>query len=237
MYNIYCDESCHLQSDKSDIMVLGSLVCPSNKKEKIYNDIREIKKLNGVNTRLEVKWTKVSAGNLNLYKDLINYFFQNDYLSFRAIVATGKSKLDHYKYNDGDYDTWYYKMYYQMLYPLLNPESSYRIFIDIKDTRGGARIKELHRILGNKKNDKQNEILKDVKQIQSNESEILQVCDLIIGALSYFHRGYYYDESKSSSKRELLDEITKVYGIGMLNSTPFSESKFNIFIWKPRGTY
>ena len=35
-YNIYCDESCHLQNDKSNVMVLGAIWCAKEKKQEIY---------------------------------------------------------------------------------------------------------------------------------------------------------------------------------------------------------
>ena len=43
MINIYCDESCHLEHDDSDIMVLGAMSCEAEEKSNIFNDIRKIK--------------------------------------------------------------------------------------------------------------------------------------------------------------------------------------------------
>lgn len=31
-YNLYCDESCHLENDDSNVMVLGALILPKDKK-------------------------------------------------------------------------------------------------------------------------------------------------------------------------------------------------------------
>ena len=39
-YYIYCDESCHLPNDDSNVMVLGALYFPKNHKRKISQDIR-----------------------------------------------------------------------------------------------------------------------------------------------------------------------------------------------------
>lgn len=33
-YNLYCDESCHLEHDDSDVMVLGALIIPKDKGRK-----------------------------------------------------------------------------------------------------------------------------------------------------------------------------------------------------------
>ena len=33
-YNVYCDESCHLQNDGNDIMVIGGVFCSKTKVKK-----------------------------------------------------------------------------------------------------------------------------------------------------------------------------------------------------------
>ena len=113
MYNIYCDESCHLPNDNSEVMVLGAISCLREEKQQIFDDIRNIKKKYNVSTWNEIKWTKVSLSKIDMYKELIDYFFDNESLSFRALIAKNKSQLDHKKYNNGDYNIWYYKMYFR----------------------------------------------------------------------------------------------------------------------------
>ncbi len=34
-YNVYCDESCHLKQDNSNVMILGAMYCPTDKKKNI----------------------------------------------------------------------------------------------------------------------------------------------------------------------------------------------------------
>lgn len=43
IYNIYCDESCHLEHDGIKPMLLGCVWCPENKKDAIFARLREIK--------------------------------------------------------------------------------------------------------------------------------------------------------------------------------------------------
>ena len=43
MIYIYCDESCHLENDLSDDMVLGGLSDPEFMKREVFVDIRNIK--------------------------------------------------------------------------------------------------------------------------------------------------------------------------------------------------
>lgn len=234
MLNVYCDESCHLENDGNNIMVLGSLKLPESKRKEVYNDIRKIKADYGLSTWFEIKWTKVSSSKLDFYITLIDYFFKNSDLSFRAVVATGKDKLDHERFNNSDYDQWYYKMYYQLLDTTTPPNNEYKIYIDIKDTNGGSKVEKLQEVLCNNKWDFNREIIKDIKQIHSNESEAMQICDLFIGALSFFHRGLYFTEEGSKAKKRIIEEIIKSSGITLTESTLRSKSKFNLFIWQPQ---
>lgn len=232
---IYCDESCHLRYDKSNVMVLGGITCPESEKTKVFNELREIKIAHGLSSWAEIKWTKVTASKIELYQSIIDYFFANESLCFRAVIAC-KEGLDIDKYHEGDYDTWYYKMYFQLLREMIDLRNEYRIFIDIKDTRGGPRTKKLKEVLCNNKWDFAQERLKDISQIPSHDSEIMQICDLLIGALSYYHRGLYRLGDSNKGKNTILDQLS-TYGISMDTSTPKYEPKFNVFIWKPRGTY
>ena len=43
VYDIYCDESCHLEHDSQKAMTLGAIWCPDNKKDTVFKQLREIK--------------------------------------------------------------------------------------------------------------------------------------------------------------------------------------------------
>jgi hypothetical protein len=228
MFNIYCDESCHLPNDKIDVMVLGAISCPTDKKEKIYSDIRRIKEKYGI--KPELKWTKVSSPTLPLYEELIDYFFMNEDLVFRGIVAKDKHALDHATYNNNDHDLWYYKMYYYLLDWFCHPNNEYRIFIDIKDTNGGPRIKKLHEVLCNNKYDYMQDIIKDISQVNSERSDMLQLTDIFTGVLSYLHRGL----DSSELKMRLIKKVEQYVGTDLSTGTLPSEDRFNVFIWRPK---
>lgn len=235
VYSIYCDESCHLEKDNSDVMVLGAISCPKELKRLVYEDIRDIKIKHGLSSFFEIKWTKVSDAKIDFYIELVEYFFNNVDLSFRGVVATNKSKLNHGIYNNGDHNTWYYKMYFYLLDAMIYSTEEYSIFIDVKDTRGGTKVNKLQNVLCNNKYDFNQEVIKSIKQIQSKESEILQITDLFIGALSFYHRGYYSTKDSSLGKRKLVQRIIELSKVNWLDSTSRYEHKFNLFIWKPRG--
>ena len=74
LYNIYCDESCHLEHDGINVMVLGAVWCQQTKLKEVNRRIRDIKVRNGVSPTAEMKWTKLSPAMVQLYTDLVNYF-------------------------------------------------------------------------------------------------------------------------------------------------------------------
>ncbi|VTR43608.1 DUF3800 domain-containing protein [Sphingobacterium thalpophilum] len=241
--NIYCDESCHLQNDKEPIMVIGAVYCPIEKKEEIFerlysfkvkhNLIPKIKKNDSDNrSYYELKWNKVSKSKIEYYKDVINYFFDDDDLQFRVLVVSNKSAIDYEKFSH-THDTFYYKMYFGMLKAILNPENSHHIYIDIKDTRSKEKVHKLEQILRNDKYDYSKEIIKKVQQVRSHEVEILQLTDLLVGATAYVNRAL----ADSKAKNELINLIKYRSKYSLTKSTLLKERKFNVFIWEPQKPY
>lgn len=232
LFNVYCDESCHLENDGSPVMILGAIYCPREKKKEIYEDIRNIKRKHNISSFFEIKWTKVSESKVDFYLDLLHYFFSNPNLYYRGLVAGGKGSLNHEKYNNGDYDLWYYKMYYRMLDPVISPNNKYHIMVDIKDTRGGKRVDKLRKVLCNNIYDFKQEVIDQIGQINSRESEILQLADLINGALAFYHRGLTEKQSANQGKIDFINELQKQ--VNLDKNTRYGESKFNLFIWGPK---
>lgn len=241
--NIYCDESCHLLNDKEPIMVLGAVYCPAEKKKDIFERLYSFKvrhnlipknKKNCKDNRAyyELKWNKVSRAKIDYFKDVINYFFDNDDLQFRVLVVPEKQVLDYEKFNH-THDTFYYKMYFGMLKAILNPDKSHHIYIDIKDTRSKEKVHKLEQVLRNDKYDYSKEIIKKVQQVRSHEVEILQLADLLIGAVSYINRGLF----KSKAKNELIHIIKQRSRYSLTKSTLLRERKFNIFVWEAQKPY
>lgn len=74
LFNIYCDESCHLEHDRQKAMAIGGVWCPEERKDEIFRRIREIKVEHGLSRWMEIKWNKVSNGQLDFYMDVANYF-------------------------------------------------------------------------------------------------------------------------------------------------------------------
>lgn len=227
-YNVYCDESCHLENDGQKAMVLGAVWCPLDKTREIAVRLREIKQKHGLPPQFEVKWTKVSPAKTDFYLDLVDYFFDDDDLRFRALIVPDKSLLRHGAYPGQDHDTWYYKMYFDMLKVILSPDARYRIYLDIKDTCGAQKAARLHEMLCNNIYDFSREVIERLQLVHSHEIEQLQLADLLIGAVSYVNR----DLQGNAGKQALVERIRERSRYSLTRSTLLREEKFNLFRWQ-----
>ncbi len=221
-YKIFCDESCHLQNDGWDIMSLGAIKLPSDEYEKIKDNIKEIK-LKHKNP-FEIKWTKLSYSRMPLYKELIDYFIDSS-MTYRVVTIINKQDLNHDMFNQ-THSEFYYKTYYLVLKKIMNEYDSYKVYMDLKDTRGKEALTNLKDVFKNSY-----ELpIPFMQHIRADESQLLQLTDLFTGAVSYKMRGL--DGSKI--KLEIIDYIERRLGIRLNTTSSFSNEKFNKFIQDPK---
>ena len=227
-YNVYCDESCHLISNDSKYMLIGAVYCPKNKVKKVNEYIEHLKENYNISNKIELKWNKIDKKTEKLYLDIINYFFNNDDLKFRVIVID-KTKLNHEKYNQTE-NEFYHKAYYEMLKYIIIPGNSYNIYPDIKDTNSYYYHQIMLDYLRIKMQDTNKKTIRKVQPIRSYEAPILQINDILIGALSYHYRNL----SKNNVKLNIISEIRKLYQNDLNETSYCSNTKFNIFMWRSR---
>lgn len=229
LYNVYCDESCHLPHDDSPVMIIGGISCPSNHVKELTNEIFKIKRRHGVYKFAEIKWTKASPSRIDLYKDLIDLFFDDSFLKFRAVIATEKKNLSLEKFNL-TYDDWYQRIYYLLLREMISVGKEYCIYNDIKDTKGNEKVDLLKDVLNHTLYDFYDDTVKRIQLVRSDQIQILQIVDILIGAISYENRNLH----GSDAKIELINYIEERSGRPLLYTTPLSEDKFNLFRWVPK---
>jgi hypothetical protein len=214
-FNFYCDESCHLENDRQPYMLIGYISSAYNQVKMHSQNIRQIKEEHGVLS--EVKWSKLSKSAYPLYNELIDYFFATD-LQYRAIVID-KTKLRHADFSQ-DHDDFYYKMYFQLLSKKLVPEYGHNIYLDIKDTQSAKKVNGLRSFLSS------NLIqVRNLQNIRSHESELMQLADIITGALSYHLRGL----NQVIAKNKIIEKIQQHCKLPLTRSTPKDHQKFNLF--------
>jgi len=231
-FNIYCDESCHLENDRQKVMVLGATWCPKTEVHRINRAICDIKEKH--NAKGELKWSKVSPSRINFYEEIVDFFFKESDLNFRSLIVSDKGLINHQYFNQGSHDSFYYKMYYQMLLPILKRPNHYNIYLDIKDTRSAAKVRLLREVLCNTFYDYKQELIPVIQNVRSHELHLMQVADFLIGAISYRNRYEKATSGMSETKISIVNIIKYWYGRELVGSTPLWEEKFNLFTFTPR---
>jgi hypothetical protein len=209
-------------------MGLGVVWCSVRAKARVVAAIRGIKTKHGVPIHSELKWTRVSPAKLEMYLELINLFFDEKDLHFRAILAQ-RTGLDHERHGQS-HDDWYFNMYGLLLHPIIRPNARFRIFLDIKDTKSAPRVRKLHEVLANSTYDFDWKHLEYVQPIRSHESEIMQLTDVLLGVLVSANREH---PTTSPAKAALIGLVRQRSGFSLRKSTVLREEKLNLFHWTP----
>ena len=228
LYKIFCDESCHLEHDGADVMVLGAIHCQAVKAEKLTRHIKWLRHQHNYHT--ELKWTKLVAKQWPFYQALLDMLLDDPDVWFKATVVQHKKSLDHLRYNEGSHNNFYYKMFYYTLRDFLSSENEYRIYLDYMDTLGAEKTKTLCEVLQCETNW---ELKATAYIVQSYESQIIQLCDLLIGAISYKNRTDI--EHKSVIKSRIVNYLEQRLGHQLDYTTSPWERQFNIFRFVPRA--
>ncbi len=213
-FNIYCDESCHIEHDHKPFMFLGSISVAYNQVKLHTENIKEIKAKHHFYG--EIKWTNVSKSKFHFYMELVEYFFATD-LKFRT-VGVDKSRINNEAFGS-TYDDFYYKMYYYLLNHNLNSLYNYNVYLDIKDTLSAYKVNKLKDILNTKFG-----VFRNIQNIRSNESLLMQLTDFIMGAISYHHN----NEAKTNQAKVHIIRKIQHHSGDNLQRTNYSD-KLNLF--------
>jgi hypothetical protein len=209
-------------------MVLGAIWCLKEKKDEIFKRIREIKAECGIAKNFEIKWNKVSPARTDFYLRLIDYFFDDDDIHFRALIVPDKSLLNHEQFNQ-THDDFYYKMYFDLLKVIFSPTNAYNIYIDIKDTKSQQKVEKLAHILRTNHYDYDKKIIKHVQQIKSHEVELLPLADLLIGAIGNLNSTLMYKkdlpeiiclEDYTGNYHNYIDAVYAVFERDLIKNRP-----------------
>jgi len=228
IYKIFCDESCHLEHDGADIMVLGALHCTAEKATALTKHIKWLRHQH--NYTPELKWSKLNKHQWPLYKDLIDLVVDDTGINFKATVVLDKQSLNHQQYNAGSHSDFYYKMFYYTLRDFLKDGNVYRLYLDYMDTLGSEKTKKMCEVL---QNETYWQLSATTTIVQSYEAQLIQICDLLIGAISWTSRS---DITHTSAiKKQFVEYLEHKLNRSLTCSTPPWEEQFNIFRFVPRG--
>jgi len=213
-FNFYCDESTHLQNDGELFMIISYVSSAYNQIEQHKDYIKLLRAKHKI--KGEIKWNSVSSSQYPFFADVVDYFFSTD-LNFRAIIVE-KDQINENR-PGFHYDDFYFKMYYQLIHHKINMSYNYNIYLDVKDTISNEKLATLKDIL------KWNASIRSFQFIRSYESPLMQMADLLMGAINYKLRGL----NKVKAKIKLIKKIEESSKLPLTNTTPKNKDKFNLF--------
>lgn len=222
-FNIYCDESRHTSDPSDRFAVIGALCCPRDKKRELVHEIHRLRALH--NTQGEMGWSRLSPNRLDFYLAVQRLFLDRPEFCFRCILID-RTTLDHDKFNNGDAEIGFYKLYYQLLMRWLDPGDSYRIFLDWQQNSDRGRFITLRDILMRKLSGVAK--IECLEPVESHTQPLVQLTDLLIGAVGYQWNG----RQGSEAKLKFCESLAHGLGKKSLNfATGPTEAKFNVFQW------
>jgi hypothetical protein len=64
LFNVYCDESCHLEHDGVPVMAWGAVYCPASETRSLADAMRALKVEHGLNANFEAKWQRCTLSQV-----------------------------------------------------------------------------------------------------------------------------------------------------------------------------
>lgn len=224
-FNIYCDET-RVENLDSQFMVIGALLVPRAQVDAVKEELKNLCKQYEFSQ--EIKWNKVGNKYETFYKNIVDYFFQNESLQFRCIIVD-KSKVKYDIYHENDKELAFFKFYYLLLRDILDDNSQYFIFLDKKPTRDKNRARALNAFLDSHLliHREQSQI-KHFQAYNSLENLLIQLSDFLTGLF-----GYSNNTRVVSQKGEITSYFQSKAGIVLNKTTRKSATKINILKWIP----
>ncbi len=236
-YYIYCDES---RQTASKYMLIGGLIISEDFIDFLHVDLMKARKIHYLKS--EMKWTKVSRNMLSAYVRFISAFFKttnrednyNDILFAATTFET--SLIDHKRYSAGDKEVGFYKFYYQFLLhkfgDFARDGSFLYTYLDYRQTK--YKLDDLKKILNDgwkKKHNTRYSPFKTIEPRDSRKEDILQLVDILLGAVGYEKNGFHKSCGENSAKLHILNHIKMRLRVKSI-SCDFTRSCFSVWNFK-----
>jgi len=143
-YNIYCDESCHLENDHQKIMAFGAGLVSNTERQRIVTALHALKEKQPCQWRIEMDESFAVSGMIFILS-LYGSSFRNLTCIFAVLLFSIKVGWIIRQFNEGSHDTFYYKMYFSLLNKSLAPIRNITFISTSKDTRSRIKLRKLQR--------------------------------------------------------------------------------------------
>ena len=241
MREVFVDES---SQNNHQFMVLGALVVPGA----VVAQCEE-----AIGARLaagrmfgEVKWSKVSRGKLDVYRDLVACHFELAAqlgVEFHSLVLD-TYQFDHVAFNDGDPELGFNKFVHRLLDIRVGRRfgALERIVVHMDARNTTRHPSELQRFLNMAAAKHHADAMRPpfarIAHRDSKGSRLIQLCDLLSGAVAWHKNDHDAREGASEAKTALANETAQRIGRARLGAdTPRGQHALSVWNLRlqPRG--
>lgn len=222
--------------------VVGGICIHKNSISEVHDAIREYRKTANMNA--ELKWTKITNQKVEEYQELVDYFFalnSTNRAHFYAIIFDSH-QWDHKSYNASDADVGLSKLYYQLtLHRFVktcgrDPGHTLAICVDHRNSSTSLiDLKNMINAGARKSLGIDHYPVKQLVPFDSKKDDILQLNDVILGAVCAARNGKHLLPATRKAKREIAASVLKKSGLDSYEQdTPRDNFRFSIWNMKPR---
>lgn len=219
--------------------VVGGICAHRATLQGVYKTLSEYRE--AFNMRSELKWSKISDQKIKEYRWLVDYFFamnNSNHIQFHSIIFDSH-QWNHHRYNNGEGDTGLSKLYYQLilhkfmkrcgphgtLYTCLDHRNSKTSLEDLKKMLNSAYCRDSGQIAP----------LKQLVSKHSHDDDLLQLNDVILGAVCAVRNGKHLLAEHRKSKRQIAMDVLEKSGLQSFDrDSPKDIGRFTVWNMKAR---
>jgi hypothetical protein len=220
--------------------VVGGLCVHKNTIPRVHRSIEEYRSKH--NMRSELKWSKISNQKQEEYTRLVEYFFalnNTNHIQFHAVIFDSH-QWNHKKYNNGDRDVGLSKLYYQLLLhkfaKICGPTGSLCACLDHRNS--STSLEDMRKMLNSTLASKHGLTSSPFKQLVSADSkleDLLQLNDVILGAVNAVRNGKHLLADTRDSKKRIAQMVFEKSGLDNYETdSPKGVNRFTLWNMQPR---
>lgn len=227
---VHCDESC----ENFRYLGLGASVTRVERSSTIMGSIAAYRHEHRM--LAELKWSKVTNQKELEYRALIDMFFalnNANMLHFHALFSD-THKFNHKKFNESDSEMGIYKLYYQLLiFRVARVCKNAQVHVIIDERHTNYSLSLLKTILNNgarKEFGFAHDVFRSVEPGVSHKNDMMQLHDVILGAVTTRRNGNHLIETTRIAKKNLSEHVLAQSGLRSYEyNTPPSNKRFSIW--------
>jgi hypothetical protein len=192
--------------------------------------------------KAELKWSKISDQKQDEYKALVDYFFalnNKNHVEFHSLIFDSH-QWNHQKYNKGDGDIGLSKLFYQLLlHRFVKTYGNHgSLYIRLDHRNSSTSLESLRRMLNSgvaKEYDVKHNPVKQLVSMDSKQCDILQMNDVILGAVCAARNGKHLIDGGKISKKNIANIVLEKSGLTTFDiNSPAHVHRFTIWNMRPK---